>query len=132
MRCGSCTMTDGLCYTSNPPKVCCACTGRFHYYTDWCDCEDARATASNIGEQVKHILNTPILAYTPDMSLNLPSVNDFGVEAALAPATHCVRCIICGEYISCTDSDIFEHTICVQCKKAILFVKEKFKEELSG
>lgn len=38
MHCGNCTKTDGLCYTSNPPKVKCTVTGKFHGYGDECDC----------------------------------------------------------------------------------------------
>lgn len=37
MRCGNCDKTDGLCYTSNPPKVKCTITGEFHEYGDECD-----------------------------------------------------------------------------------------------
>jgi len=37
MRCGLCDKTDGLCYTSNPPKVKCTITGEFHEYGDNCD-----------------------------------------------------------------------------------------------
>lgn len=37
MYCGNCTKTDGLCYTSNPPKVKCTVTGKFHEYGDECD-----------------------------------------------------------------------------------------------
>lgn len=32
MRCGLCDKTDGLCYTSNPPKEKCTITGEFHEY----------------------------------------------------------------------------------------------------
>lgn len=37
MKCGNCDKTDGLCYTSNPPKVKCTITGKFHEYDDECD-----------------------------------------------------------------------------------------------
>ena len=37
MKCGNCDKTDGLCYTSDPPKVKCTITGRFHGYDDECD-----------------------------------------------------------------------------------------------
>jgi len=36
--CGGCDKTDGVCYTSNPPKVKCTVTGNFHFYGDTCDC----------------------------------------------------------------------------------------------
>ena len=37
MKCGNCSFTDGLCYTSNPPKVKCTITGEFHGYGDTCN-----------------------------------------------------------------------------------------------
>ncbi len=37
MKCGNCDKTDGLCYTSYPPKVKCTITGKFHEYDDECD-----------------------------------------------------------------------------------------------
>ncbi len=43
-RCGSCSCTDGNCYTSIPPKVKCLITGRFHFYDDICDCDKITAT----------------------------------------------------------------------------------------
>lgn len=36
--CGNCNKTDGLCYTSDPPKVKCTITGEFHRYNDECNC----------------------------------------------------------------------------------------------
>ena len=45
-KCGSCSCTDGNCYTSNPPKVKCTITGKFHFYDDICDCTDT-ITATN-------------------------------------------------------------------------------------
>lgn len=35
--CGNCDKTDGMCYTSLPPKVKCTITGKFHLYGDTCD-----------------------------------------------------------------------------------------------
>ena len=35
--CGNCEHTDGICYTSNPPKVKCNITNKFHSYSDICD-----------------------------------------------------------------------------------------------
>ena len=37
MTCGKCDLTDGLCYTSNPPQVKCTVTGEFHTYDHECD-----------------------------------------------------------------------------------------------
>ena len=35
--CGNCEFTDGMCYTSNPPKRKCTITGEYHYYDHPCD-----------------------------------------------------------------------------------------------
>ena len=43
-RCGGCDKTDGMCCTSNPPRVKCTITGRFHFYDDICDCDTITAT----------------------------------------------------------------------------------------
>lgn len=37
--CSMCDNTDGTLYTSNPPKVKCGVTGRYHFLTDICDCD---------------------------------------------------------------------------------------------
>lgn len=37
MSCGNCDKTDGLCYTSNPPKVRCTVTGEYRLYDDECN-----------------------------------------------------------------------------------------------
>lgn len=36
LYCGNCDKTDGLCYTSLPPKVKCTITGEYHLYSDKC------------------------------------------------------------------------------------------------
>lgn len=40
--CGQCNKTDGMCYTSNPPKVKCTVTGEFHLYDDKCNIKSPR------------------------------------------------------------------------------------------
>ena len=35
--CAFCEKTDGMCYTSNPPKRKCTITGKFHEYDHICD-----------------------------------------------------------------------------------------------
>ena len=37
--CCNCDTTDGMWYTSNPPKVKCLITGKFRFYDDVCDCD---------------------------------------------------------------------------------------------
>ena len=41
MKCGECKKTDGLVYTSYPPKIRCRLTGNFHFMNDECDAVDA-------------------------------------------------------------------------------------------
>lgn len=38
-KCSSCRFTDGLIYTSNPPKIKCTLTGKFHTLNCKCDCD---------------------------------------------------------------------------------------------
>lgn len=50
--CGTCHLTDSLCYTSNPPQVKCTITGKLHYYNDECDCAVDKNT-ENVEATVK-------------------------------------------------------------------------------
>ena len=156
MNCGNCTMTDGYCYTSMPPKVKCTVTGRYHFYDDECDCETlTRETKTRELESLKNKLNGPgqlaidydatigstdntisreeaELAYT---SLEHLTLNGETAQITLAdklcdPAyEYCTSCLVCGEDIPISwfgDS----HRVCTTCKKAIMYIKEKFKEEI--
>lgn len=38
--CGNCNQTDGMCYTSDPPKCRCKVTGEYHTYDHECDVEE--------------------------------------------------------------------------------------------
>ena len=40
--CGSCCFTDGLIYTSLPPKIKCILDGELHYQDSQCTCEKKR------------------------------------------------------------------------------------------
>ena len=46
--CGSCDKTDGVCYTSNPPKCRCKVTDEYHTYDHECDVEE-----KNVNKQDK-------------------------------------------------------------------------------
>jgi len=37
MRCGNCDKTDGVIYTSNPPKVKCSISNEYHFFEDQCN-----------------------------------------------------------------------------------------------
>lgn len=56
--CQMCEFTDGLCYTSNPPKCKCTITGQYRFYDDPCNVP--------IDQLISHGNNT-----------NKPKVNDF-------------------------------------------------------
>lgn len=46
--CRNCDKTDGICYTSNPPKFRCEVTGEYHTYDYECDVEE-----DNVNKQDK-------------------------------------------------------------------------------
>ena len=143
MLCGSCPYTDGLCYTTLPPKVKCTITNNFHYYDDACDCEDYLANKPSQEEldNIKKLLSAPLVV--PDnMIQDYSSLSDLTIDedtsiAGTGLAFHggistdgvisavCTTCIVC-------DAEIPEgwRKVCPACKKAIKFIKEKFKEEL--
>lgn len=118
MLCGSCPYTDGLCYTTLPPKVKCTITNNFHYYDDACDCEDYLANKPSQEEldNIKKLLSEPLVF------AGSSPVDDYAAVGI------CTTCIICEEEIT---GDFYHlPKICPACKKAIKFIKEKFKEEL--
>ena len=173
MTCGSCKHTDGLCYASLPPKVKCNITGKYHYYSDECDCkEDMIASKAETIENLKELLNKPgalMMAVNYD-SDKAPAVAITGEEAALAYESllnlplyseadsttkitvdpkvttfdrdidawkitaaaeyGCTPCLVCGESVGIRQMSDTKPKICPSCKKAIKFIKEKFKEEL--
>ena len=175
MTCGSCPHTDGLCYTSLPPKVRCNITGEYHYYGDECNCKDnlAAGKAEEI-EKLKELLNKPgALTISYGMSADSHNNTISGEEAAIAyksllklplydecegtqdnkisikpytstieldevdkrllelPYAYATRCLVCGTEVLVNFLG-GGPMICAECKKAIKFIKEKFKEELIG
>lgn len=116
MKCGSCPHTDNVIYTSMPPQVKCGITGRFHYYEDECDCAVSDDTAViRVAEPSEEELEK-----FRDM------LNDQSFIGTLAPVEYCTSCLICGDSIpvSVWESHV---KICEDCKKAIMFIKERFK-----
>lgn len=159
MTCGNCKYTDGLCYTSLPPQVKCDITGKFHYYDDECDCSDSCAATVKERNEIFDLLNsqTPLMAINYD-SDKAPSVAISGAEAEVAyeslirlplygeadrngeidaeawkyaaPLTvGATDCLVCGESINVNMWESFTK-ICPACKKAIMFIREKFDKEL--
>jgi hypothetical protein len=150
MICGVCKYTDGLVYTSNPPKVCCKLTKDFHYASDECTCEEARmleekksnfnTDLTNFNEALADrnylsISDTDKSVQTQEIKV-LPSLTDFKdldeYQALISEvSTIGVPCLICGETVS---TDFWHHgpRVCQDCKNAIQFIKEKFKGEINA
>jgi hypothetical protein len=126
-----------------PPKVKCIITNEFHYYDDECNCEEARASKVEELAKIKEQLNEPIIAYSSDLTGGqlvwdgttvhegtLMVSDPFDVaNVSYDTVVGATDCLVCGEPVSLR---VFEHgpRICESCKKAIKFIKERFKEEL--
>lgn len=111
MKCGNCPKTDGLCYTSLPPKVKCTVTGKFHEHGDECDA--GIAFAGDIVEGKVYWEANPRV---------VPSL--------------CTHCIICDAPIELTSNEVLaleyghycEFKVCDECKKAIMYVKNHMEQ----
>ena len=161
MKCGSCLYTDGCCYTSLPPKVKCNITGEFRYYDDSCNCEDIKASKAAEFDKFRELISKPgsLMAVNYD-SDRTPSVSITGEEADVAyksllklplygevdeasqddtdfwksnaiSAVGSTSCLICGEDIMVNMWDSYVK-ICPTCRRAVKFIKEKFKKELES
>jgi hypothetical protein len=99
-----------------PPKVKCNITGKFHYYDDECDCA-VDDTAIRVKEPSEEELEK-----LRDM-LSEPSF-----MGTIAPVEYCTSCLVCGKSIPVS---VYEKhvKICEDCKKAIKFIKERFRSE---
>ena len=151
MTCGKCPYTDGLVYTSLPPKVKCIVTGEFHEYADLCDCENARKVKENLnryvaakGEQasdnskeVSSFAATPGDFSSPIQATEINSaVTEIGATAVAsifnsACAKIGTPCLICGETV---EIGYFGGgpKICEECKQAVVHVKELLKKSKEG
>jgi len=151
MRCGKCPYTDGLVYTSLPPKVKCTVTGEFHEYADLCDCENARKVKENInryaaakGEQAlersQEVSNFSTTSGEPIIPIQATEINsavtEIGTTAVAsifnsACAEIGTPCLICGETV---EIGYFGGSpkICEECKQAVLHVKELLKKSEEG
>ena len=151
MTCGKCPFTDGLVYTSLPPKVKCIVTGEFHEYEDLCDCENARKVKENLnryvaakGEQASYrsqggstLATTPGDTTIPIQAAEINStITEIGATAVAsifssARAEIGTPCLICGETV---EIGYFGGSpkICEECKQAVLHVKELLKKSKEG
>ena len=142
MTCGICKYTDGCCYTSLPPKVRCNITGEFHYYDDECNCEDIKERKAEEFDNIRELIGEPgaLMALNYD-GHNAPSVSfvntldghitsaEIDMASNAATAIGCADCLVCGESITVNMFDSYTK-ICPTCKKAIMYIREKFTKEL--
>ena len=132
MRCGGCSFTDGMCYTSNPPKVRCTLTGNYHYYEDECDCESSRCMKEQESSSlIKSVVKDVDYLSCPSLTLTERELAEFLESDSIACAavtTICVPCLICGEDIP---MGFYGNSskICDSCKEAVKFVKDKLMEK---
>ena len=134
MICGSCPYTDGLVYTSMPPKVRCIITGDFHEYAENCNCENARKVKESLDRSEAKVRELPsdteyvALNGATDNTVAFPSfvTNSTITATAGLTATLGTPCLICGETVDigfpCGPK------ICDACKKAILHVRENLEK----
>lgn len=130
MTCGNCEYTDGMCYTSNPPKRKCELTGEFHFYDHQCDCNIVKLLEEQRQKEVEELLDKPLIVKLN--AVDAGSVSEYLCPIENTVSTHTCRiipCMICGQDL---EVDLFTAgpQICEDCKKAILFIRNKFKEEL--
>lgn len=134
MTCGMCPFTDGMCYTSNPPKRKCTITDEFHYYDDECNCEYSRLLKEKEESGESLIERFPDSAIRVNADSIAASEYDFPdtiTEYICEPITTIgTPCLICVETVF-VDIWGLGPKVCDSCKKAIELIKEKFKEELN-
>ena len=142
MTCGSCNYTSGDCYYSMPPKVRCIVTGEYHLYSDECNCTDtvaSRTRAAELGYLAKRLNEpgalaaisierdkAPVVETKVDPSICQEDIEKYLTAPICAHETGCLICDTAMQYLGVGP------LICNDCRKVINFIKEKFKEELSG
>lgn len=145
MTCGSCPYTDGLVYTSMPPKVKCIITGDFHEYAEECNCENARKVKENLdryaeakGESKLYsssvgndLTVTSAAEAAPIKAIELGSTGIANIFDSLCHSEIGTPCLICGESVA-VDFVGSGPKICEDCKQAVLHVKELLKKSKEG
>lgn len=145
MTCGSCPYTDGLVYTSMPPKVKCTITGDFHEYDEECNCDNARKVKENLdryaeakGEPRAHrgsIINNLAASagaeIEPIKAVELGSTGIANIFDSLCHSEIGTPCLICGESVA-IEFVGGGPKICEDCKQAVLHVKELLKKSKEG
>ena len=132
MQCGVCPFTDGVCYTSNPPKRKCTITGEFHLYDDECNCEhlillkEKEKSGESLIERFPKSITSLNADNVATSEYEFPdTVTGYICEPI---TTFGVPCLICGETVFI---DIYGAgpRVCDSCKEAIQFVKDKLMEK---
>lgn len=132
MTCGMCPFTDGMCYTSDPPKRKCTITGEFHYYDYECNCEYSRLLKEKekSGESlIERFPDSAIRLNVDDIAASEYKFPDIVTEYICEPiTTFGTPCLICGETVFI---DIWGSgpKVCDSCKEAVKFVKDKLMEK---
>jgi hypothetical protein len=131
-----------------PPQVRCNITGKFHYYEDDCDCEDIKAEKAAEFAKIRELIskpgalrainydapNGPLVGYSNVLTadeatmayesiVKLPLYGE-SIELETVGTT----CLICGESVPCYTGE--GKKICATCKKAVMYIREKFSKEL--
>ena len=129
-----CPLTDGMCYTSNPPKCKCTITGEYHYYADECNCDMARTQKDFEHKSIIKNIVDPML----DISYNSYgqlAINGFeasetesSIDLSVVASNYSTNCIICGEEVIIQEWES-AYKVCNKCKEAIQFVKDKLMEK---
>jgi hypothetical protein len=127
-----CPFTDGMCYTSNPPKRKCALTDEFHYYDDECNCEYLRLLKEKekTGESlIERFPDSAIMINTDNIAASEYEFPDTITEYICEPITTIgTPCLICGETVF-VDVCGSGPKVCDSCRKAIQFVKDNLMEK---
>lgn len=127
MLCCNCPYTDGLLYLTDPPKVKCVITEEFHYKDFECNCECARLARANTMEDTAADTSVSV-SVSVDNAEPINWDDAYSTVATIAPVYSFATCLVCRESFPVS---VFESPtkICEDCKKAILFIKERFKGE---
>jgi hypothetical protein len=120
MVCGNCRFVCGANYTQDITQVKCSLTDEWHDLNFGCNCEAARQA---------ELLKQASWQNFVDMSYSntCGPADKSGTASCTPDATFCTRCIICDHEFHLNAGVM----VCESCKRAVQFIKEKFKETLS-
>lgn len=145
MTCGSCPYTDGLVYTSMPPKVKCTITGDFHEYSENCSCENARKVKENLDRYAEAKGESRSCSDSIGHDLTVAAVTASTLAEAIEPVSTGIAsilnsqcyaeigtpCLVCGETVVVGFVGGGPR-ICKECKQAVLHVRDLLKKNKEG